>query len=396
MISTNEALKIVQENAFVPSFSTFPLLESIGKILAEDIVADRDFPPFDRVAMDGIGLNFSNIDSKFIVENTQFAGEPQKSLSNPNACLEVMTGAVLPLNCDTIIRYEDVDIQEVNGQKVAIVTIPLEEIKQGQNIHKKGIDRKAGDILLKKGTKISPAEIAVMASVGKANVLVQTPPRVAVISTGDELVDIDQTPEYYQIRMSNSYMLAGALQNLGIRANRFHLTDDKELLFKHLEQILENHDVILLSGGVSAGKKDFLPEVLTDLGVKKLFHKVAQKPGKPFWFGKTDEGRTVFALPGNPVSTFLCFCKYALPSIKGTPDKKEFVVLDKDVFFKPNLAYFAPAKTYFESGKLMASPFEGSGSADFANLTDCDGFIELSADYQEFKKGEVFEFIRFR
>jgi molybdopterin molybdotransferase len=396
MISTNEALKIVQENAFVPTISTIPLLESMGRILAEDIVADRDFPPFDRVAMDGIGLNFSNIDLKFTIENTQFAGESQKSLSNPNACLEVMTGAVLPLHCDTVIRYEDVDIQEVNGQKVASVIIPLEEIKQGQNIHKKGIDRKIGDILLKKGTKISPAEIAVMASVGKVNVMVQTPPRVAVISTGDELVDIDQTPEDYQIRMSNSYMLAGALQNVGITANRFHLTDDKDLLFKYLEKILENHDVILLSGGVSAGKKDFLPEVLTQLGVKKLFHKVAQKPGKPFWFGKTNNNKVVFALPGNPVSTFLCFCKYALPSIKGTTDKKEFVVLDKDVFFKPDLAYFVPAKTYFQEGKLMATPFEGSGSADFANLTDCDGFIELLADFQEFKQGEVFEFIRFR
>jgi molybdopterin molybdotransferase len=396
MISTNEALKIVQENAFVPSISTVPLLESMGRILAEDVAADRDFPPFDRVAMDGIGINFSNLDSKFIVENIQFAGESQKSLSNSNACLEVMTGAVLPSGCDTAIRYEDVDIQELNGQKIATITIPLEEIKQGQNIHKKGIDRQAGDVLLKKGIKISPAEIAVMASVGKASVLVQTPPRVAVISTGDELVDIDRTPEYYQIRMSNSYMLAGALQNVGITANRFHVIDDKELMFKYLEQILLSHDVILLSGGVSAGKKDFLPEILTELGVKKLFHKVAQKPGKPFWFGKTDEGKTVFALPGNPVSTFLCFCKYALPSIIGTPGKKEFVVLDRDVIFKPNLAYFVPARTYFQDGKLMATPFEGSGSADFANLMDCDGFIELPADYQEFKKGKVFEFIRFR
>jgi molybdopterin molybdotransferase len=395
MISTEEALKIVQENAFVPTVSSVPLLKSLGRILAEDIVADRDFPPFNRVAMDGIGVSFSNLDSNFVIENIQFAGEAQKSLFNPNACLEVMTGAVLPTNCDTVIRYEDVDIHEVNGKKVVSINIPLTEIKQGQNIHKKGIDRNAGDVLLKKGTKISPAEIAVMASVGKVNVLVQTPPRVAVISTGDELVDIDQTPEYYQIRMSNSYMLAGALQNVGVVANRFHLTDDKELLFKHLEEILENHDIILLSGGVSAGKKDFLPEVLTDLGVKKLFHKVAQKPGKPFWFGKTDEGKTVFALPGNPVSTFLCFCKYALPSIKGTPEKKEFVVLDKGIFFKPNLAYFVPAKTYFQEGKLMATPFEGSGSADFANLTDCDGFIELPADYQEFKAGSVFEFIRF-
>jgi molybdopterin molybdotransferase len=406
MISTKEALKIVQDNAFVPNISIVTLLESLGRILAEDIVADRDFPPFDRVAMDGIGIKASQIlegesksDSKIPplgVRGLQFAGEPQKTLSDSNACLEVMTGAILPLGCDAVIRYEDVDIQDVDGQKKAFVNIPLNEIMQGQNIHKKGIDRKAGDILLKKGMKISPAEIAIMASVGKNNVLVQTLPRVAVISTGDELVDIDQTPEYYQIRMSNSYMLAAALQNLGITANLFHLTDDKELLFKYLEQILSNHDVILLSGGVSAGKKDFLPEILTDLGVKKLFHKVAQKPGKPFWFGKTDDNKVIFALPGNPVSTFLCFCKYALPSIKGTTDKKEFVVLDKDVFFKPDLAYFVPAKTYFQEGKLMATPIEGSGSADFANLTDCDGFIELPADFQEFKKGDVFEFIRFR
>lgn len=229
-----------------------------------------------------------------------------------------------------------------------------------------------------------------MASAGKTIVKVQMPPSVAVISTGDELVEITVNPLPYQIRMSNSYLLAAALERVGVKANLFHLTDDKELLFNKLKEILSNHDVILLSGGVSAGKKDFVPEILTDLGVKKLFHKVAQKPGKPFWFGKTDEGKTVFALPGNPVSTFLCFCKYFLER------KNESVILDKDLFFKPDLTYFVPVKTYFQEGKLMATPFEGSGSADFANLTDCDGFVELPAENQVFKKGEVFEFIRFR
>ena len=403
MISTKEALQIVQENAFVPAVSKVYLLESLGKILAEDIVADRDFPPFDRVAMDGIAAPHppkGELKSDYKIptlgiSGLQYAGESQKTLSDPNACMEVMTGAILPLGCDAVIRYEDVDIKEVEGKKVVNINIPFSEIKQGLNIHKKGTDRKAGDVLLQKGMKISPAEIAIMASVGKVEVSVQMLPRVAVISTGDELVDIDETPEYYQIRMSNSYMLAGALQNVGIVANRFHLTDDKELLFSKLQEILSNHDVILLSGGVSAGKKDFLPEILSNLGVKKLFHKVAQKPGKPFWFGKTDNNKVAFALPGNPVSTFLCFCKYALPSIKGTT-KKEFVVLDKNVFFKPSLTYFIPAKTYFQAGKMMATPFAGSGSADFTNLTDCDGFIELSADFQEFKQGEIFEFIRFR
>lgn len=388
MISVKEALKIVTENAFITNISEVPLLESLGKILAEDIVADRDFPPFDRVAMDGIAINQKA--GSFQIEATQYAGETQKSLQNSENCMEVMTGAVLPLGCDTVIRYEDVEIQGIDGGKFAKITIPLHEISEGQNIHRKSSDRKVGDVLLQKGLKISPPEIAVMASVGKATVKIEIPPRVAVISTGDELVEITANPLPYQIRMSNSYMLSSALERVGVKANLFHLTDDKELLFNKLKQILSNHDVILLSGGVSAGKKDFVPEILNDLGVKKLFHKVAQKPGKPFWFGKTDKGKTVFALPGNPVSTFLCFCKYFLER------RNEVVVLDKDVFFKPNLTYFVPVKTYFQDGKLMATPFEGSGSADFANLTDCDGFVELPAENQVFKKGEVFEFVRFR
>lgn len=389
MISVNEALKIVKENAFVPSISAVSLLKSLGLILAENIIADRDFPPFNRVAMDGVAITKSDAKT-FEIESTQFAGESQNTLQNPQKCIEVMTGAVLPLGCDTVIRYEDIDVQEVNGIKYAKTTIPLNEIKAGQNIHPKGSDRKAGDLLLKKGLLISPPEIAVMASVGKDKILVENPPRVAVISTGDELVEITTNPKPYQIRMSNSYMLAGALAQVGIKANLFHLMDDKELLMSKLKEILSNHDILLLSGGVSAGKKDFVPEILTNLGVNKLFHKVAQKPGKPFWFGKSEEGKTVFALPGNPVSTFLCFCKYFLNQ------KEEQVMLDKDVLFKPNITYFVPVKTYFQNGKMMATPFEGSGSADFANLTDCDGFVELPADNQKFKAGEVFGFVRFR
>ena len=401
MISVNEALKIVKENAFTPSISEVPVLESLGLILAENIIADRDFPPFNRVAMDGVAIahstfrggNSSNFDvEKWMpfIEDTQYAGESQRQLSTPKNCMEVMTGAVLPLGCEAVVRYEDLEIEEFERSKHAKFLISQREIKDWQNIHPQGSDRKAGDVLLWKGLKISPPEIAVMASVGKDKVLVEIPPRVAVISTGDELVEITTNPEPYQIRMSNSYMLAGALAQIGIKANLFHLKDDKELLLSKLKEILLNHDILLLSGGVSAGKKDFVPEILTNLGVKKLFHKVAQKPGKPFWFGKSEEGKTIFALPGNPVSTFLCFCKYFLNQ------KQEQVILDKDVFFKLNSTYFVPVKTYFQNGKMMATPFEGSGSADFANLTDCDGFVELPADSQEFKAGEMFGFVRFR
>ena len=402
MISVEEAFQIVLQHPFCSQPEPVALLDASNRILAEDIVADRDFPPFNRVAMDGIAFLLEAINpSEIVLENTQYAGESQKSLLDTKACLEVMTGAVLPLGCDTVVRYEDVAFFEKDEQKFASITIPFDELKKGQNIHQQGIDKQQGQRLLAKGTKISPAEIAVIASVGKPFVLVESLPKVAVISTGDELVEINTQPQPHQIRMSNSYMLASALSIAGIRANLFHLIDHKELLSQKLSEILALHDIILLSGGVSVGKKDFVPEILSRLGVQKLFHKVAQKPGKPFWFGvqQNEAGQTtkhLFALPGNPVSTFLCFTKYALPIIKQALPKYEEVILAKSVFFKPPLTYFAPAKVYFENGQILAIPFEGSGSADFANLTECDGFVELSPEKQEFIQGERVKFIRFR
>jgi len=402
MITSQEAYQIIQQYTFPQQNEKVALLSSKGRILAESITADRDFPPFNRVAMDGIAFAFEGINpAAILVEQIQFAGETQKQLQDTHACIEIMTGAILPSGCDTVVRYEDVTIEEIEGKKIAKITIPFEEITLGQNVHRQGSDKIAGQILLEAGIRISPAEIAVMASVGKQVVEVVASPKVAVISTGDELVDIAVKPESHQIRMSNSYMLAAALQTWNIEAQLFHLTDDPEVLTEKLTQILEEHDVILLSGGVSAGKKDYVPEILAQLGVKKCFHKVAQKPGKPFWFGTKDvennEGKKlVFALPGNPVSTFLCFCKYALPVIAQQKPKVEQVSLAKEVFFKPNLTYFAPAQVYFDNGKMLAIPFEGSGSADFANLTNCDGFVELPSEKTHFEIGEIVNFVRFR
>ncbi|MEA5139729.1 molybdopterin molybdotransferase MoeA [Arcicella rigui] len=396
MISVEEALKIVQANPHSTAVVELPLMASVGKILAENILADRDFPPFNRVAMDGLAFCFEKIDfQKITIENIQFAGEAQKTLQDASKGIEVMTGAILPLGCDTVVRYEDINIQQDGEVKFASISIAKEEIVKGQNVHVQGSDRHAGEVLLQKGIKISPAEIAVMASVGKSKVQVQSTPKIAIISTGDELVEIDKTPLAYQIRTSNAYMLSAALQQIGVEASTFHLIDEEKVLYQKLKEIIATYDILLLSGGVSAGKKDFVPAILADLGLEKLFHKVAQKPGKPMWFGKTPTGKIIFALPGNPVSTFLCFCKYVLPTLK-SESKHEEVILDKDIIFKPDLTYFVPVKTYFEAGKMMAKPFLGSGSADFANLTDCDGFVELPAQKQIFKAGEVFSFVRFR
>ncbi len=400
MISVQEALNFIAQSPLNRRIQQVDLLDSIGKILAEDVIADRDFPPFNRVAMDGIAITYE-ARTTWTIEKIQYAGTPQLALEQATHGIEVMTGAILPAGCDTVIRYEDLDIRPAEGSKQARLVVPLEEIKKGQHVHQKGIDRKEGSVILAKGLRITPAEIAILATVGKTQVWVEMPPKVAIISTGDELVEINETPLSYQIRQSNSYMLASALQQHGIKAQRFHLIDDPAVLSQRLANILENHDILLLSGGVSAGKKDYVPEILRALGVQQRFHKVAQKPGKPFWFGtkKNETGsitQLVFALPGNPVSTFLCFLQYAQPVITNQILRYEEVHLAQKVYFKPSLTYFAPAKTYFDEGKQMALPFEGSGSADFANLTSCDGFVLLPAEQQEFPAGTLVKFIRFR
>ena len=194
MISTNEALQIVLENTPAPQTQKVSLRSCIGRILAENIVADRDFPPFNRVAMDGIAVAFEAGKTKWQIENRQYAGEPQKRLSNPENCIEVMTGAVLPEGTDTVIRYEDFIIE---GKRAAL-SIDYQELKLSQNVHQQGSNRTFGDILIEAGSKISPAEMGVIASVGKTEVLVNHIPSVAIISTGDELVDIDQIPLPHQ------------------------------------------------------------------------------------------------------------------------------------------------------------------------------------------------------
>ena len=186
-----------------------------------------------------------------------------------------------------------------------------------------------------------------------------------------------------------------------IKSQLFHFNDDKTLIFKGLKKVLSKFDIVILSGAVSEGKFDFVPQVLAQLGVEKLFHKVAQRPGKPFWFGKFQEKSVIFALPGNPVSTFLCAYRYVVPflkhSLQSTVHSSEYAVLSEKVVFKPNLTYFLPVKLKnTEGGILEAKPLAGHGSGDLANLNDADGFLELPQTQDVFEKGEAFLLIRYR
>ncbi|HZI24967.1 MAG TPA: molybdopterin molybdotransferase MoeA [Chryseolinea sp.] len=396
MVSVREASDIIFSNPYHPSIETIPIQDVANRVLGEKITADRAFPPFDRVAMDGIAIDFQkfkNGQHEFSVEFTQAAGSPEKKLQSPNNCVEVMTGAVLPVGTDTVIRYEDLEIKD----KVArILSAPVEE---GQNISRKGIDCQQGDELLGPGMLLSPSEVALLASVGKANVQVFSLPRTAIISSGDELVDIKDVPLPHQIRRSNTYAIEAGMHPLKWNAQHFHFPDDKSVLLKSLEKVLNDHDVLILSGGVSKGKFDFIPEVFEELGVKKLFHHVNQRPGKPFWFGKSREGKTVFALPGNPVSTYMCFYRYIKPWILKSLRVETSALtaaLAKDFSFGPNLTYFLQVKVETESGKLLAFPDPGGGSGDFVNLKNVTGFLELPSERSTFSAGEVFPYFPFR
>ncbi len=395
MISVQEASSIILSNLWSSAIELIDLNSAVGRILAEPIFADRNFPPFNRATMDGIAISskiFQAGQKEFSIEGVQPAGTPQLKLNNPQACFEVMTGAMLPIGTDAVVRYEDVEIKDNKA------TVLLNEVIARQNIHSEGQDAKQGQQLLSSGLKISPAEVALIASVGKSKVQVFRFPKTAIISTGDELVNIDQTPLPYQIRRSNDIALQSALSELGCSSQTFHLSDSKEILATNLRKIFEEHDLIILSGGVSKGKFDFVPEVLESLGVKKLFHQVSQKPGKPFWFG-TSKTNIVFALPGNPVSTYMCFYRYIKPWLLkslGSEIKTSQVILAKDFSFKPPLTYFLQVNVKNESGKLMAYPDAGGGSGDFANLKEVDGFLELPSEQKEFKAGEVFSYYPFR
>lgn len=255
-----------------------------------------------------------------------------------------------------------------------------------------------GDVLLLPGDLISPAEIALLASVGRPEIFVQKVKPIAIVSTGDELVPIEATPLTWQIRRSNGVALASSLSTLNTRSDLYHLPDEPAVLEKELKSIIETHDVVILSGGVSKGKFDYVPGILEKLGIRKGFHQVKQRPGKPFWFGR-NESTTVFALPGNPVSTFLCFHRYIKPWIEaglGIKHGKRQAILAADFVFRPDLTYFLQVKIDASEGRLLAIPDPGEGSGDFANLRNVDGFIELPSERSDFKKGEIFPFITFR
>jgi molybdopterin molybdotransferase len=304
-----------------------------------------------------------------------------------------MTGAMLPVGTDTVIRYEDLSIKD------KIAKIQILPSKAGLNIHKKGIDRKQDEVIVDKGKIINPAEIGIAATIGKNEILVRKRVKAMVISTGEEIIPVSATPKPHQIRTSNSYALQACLKKWGVEADTVLLPDSQEIIEQKLGEYLKVYDVLILSGGVSAGKFDFVPKALENQGVSRLFHKVAQRPGKPFWFGVKEE-KAVFALPGNPVSTFMCLHRYFKPWLdasQGVSTERIRAELGKDFAVKFALTYFLQVKLVQSSnGIWKAMPVEGNGSGDLASLVDSDAFMELPLGKEVFRSGEQYVVWRYR
>ena len=399
MISPTEAEAAIR--AHVPQLpcESAPLAQLAGAVLREAIVASRDQPPFDRVTMDGIAFASAAGRREFRIAGTQAAGARQMVLAADDACFECMTGAVLPMGCDCVVPVERIAI----AAGVARLDDDVAP-SAGMNVHPRGLDCRAGTVLLQPGATLGPPEVAVIASAGLARADVSRQPRIVVISTGDELIEPGEPVAEWQIYRSNAYGVLAALQRRGFtRLSHDHLPDDLATLRRRLRELLDANDVLVMSGGVSMGKFDFIPQVLTELGVSLVFHKIAQRPGKPMWFGvgptTEQQGRAVFALPGNPVSTLICLTRYVISGLaaamSATPAAAEVVALAGAYEVKPALALFLPVRLAAdELGHICAHPRPTKGSGDFTSLIGTDGFVELPPGPATVASGTVVPFYR--
>lgn len=382
--------------AAMPACATarVPLAAATGMTLAETVRAERDQPPFDRATMDGIAVAAAAVaagSAGFRVAGIQAAGAPRSRLDDSAACMEIMTGAVLPEGADTVIPVERIRMD--NG------IARLEDnysAEPGQFIHRRASDHKAGATLLQPGTGIGAAEMAILTASGQPDVAIAGWPEIAVISTGDELVDVGAPLADHQIRSSNDRAIEAALRLHGCdKTRRARLPDDEASLMTEIGELHDACDVLILSGGVSMGKYDYVPLVLQRLGVQLVFHKILQRPGLPMWFGCSAAGKPVFALPGNPVSTLVCLTRYVLPALlsaQGRVIPIEMLPLAEDVHFAPDLCWFLPVAIDHSSGSPRAVPKPTNTSGDFIGLRGTAGFVELPRGKEHFQAGESVRF----
>lgn len=398
MLTPADAERLIGEHLACLPIESLPLAQTAGAVLRENVYAERDQPPFDRVAMDGIALSSAGVregHGRLRVQGIQAAGDPPLALASRAGCIEVMTGAVLPGGCDAVVPIEQIAL--TNGEAELRADAPIEP---WQHVHRRASDTRQGSLLLAAGTRLAAPEVAIAASAGMARVRVSHQPTIAVLSTGNELIEPGEPILAHQVRRSNVYGILAALRGHGfLRAADEHVLDDAELLRARLKFHLDTHDVLILSGGVSAGRFDLVPGALAALGAREIFHHVAQRPGRPLWFGVAPSGAAVFALPGNPVSTLVCLARYVIPALYAamgeTASAPERIALAAPVAVSTKLTSFLPVRVEIDEwGRAWAVPCPTNGSGDFTALAGTHGFVELPPGPNDHPKGFVTRLFR--
>ena len=393
MISVEEARDIILGNINIPGEEEASLLDSLGRVIAENVYSHLTVPPWNNSAMDGYAVISSDIKSasgqnpaRLKVLEDLPAGKVSDRIITSGETIRIMTGAPIPSGADAVVMHE---VTEKDGEFVKVFS----PVSVNENIRPAGEDINVGDLLIKKGRLITPADIGIMATVQKSKVMVFQKPRVAILSTGDELVDIDEPITRGKIVNSNSYSLEAQVRDIG--AIPVHLgiaKDTKEALEKKLLSGLSS-DVLVTSGGISVGDFDFVKDVLKDLGMEMKFWKVAMKHGKPLAFGDI-RGKPVFGLPGNPASSMLCFELFVRPALlkmSGRSDifRKEVIAESiEDIKNKPGRRYFIRTITYFKDGRYFFKTTGPQGSGILTSMTLANSLAIISENSSLLKKGE--------
>jgi molybdopterin molybdotransferase len=405
MLTVDEALALVVQEVRPLSPVVCSLRDARGCLLAEDLVADADQPTFDKSLVDGYAVLTADFraDSGPVLnlgESIMAGQSPSRPLA-PGETAQVMTGAPVPDEADAVVMQERTHASE--GK----VRFDPQSVYPGMNVLARAGICRAGTLLLASGSALSPPALALLASLGQSRVRAVPRPRVSIVSTGDELVEPDRVPGPGQIRNSNAIMLESLAIDQGAEPRVLPLAPDRR---NELREILEaglGADMMLVTGGVSAGQRDLVPAVLAELGVQCVFHKVRLKPGKPIWFGRSpghqkSQGCLVFGLPGNPVSAlvgFLLFVKPAIRMLMGRPPlsaELESVRLANDFHHRGDRPTYHPARRIAapgSAGGAAVQTVEWAGSADLVGVANADGLAVFPAGDRVFQAGEIVRFL---
>jgi molybdopterin molybdotransferase len=408
MLTVTEALEAVLEHSRALPAASCPLALALDCVLAEDVRADLDSPPFDKALVDGYAVRSSDLmgpERWLAVGEAIMAGRcPTRALGQGEAAV-VMTGAPIPAGCDAVVMHE----QTRPHNEGVVVLEPV--VKPGQNMLRRGREMRAGDVVVARGSVLQPARLGVLASVGRTEIAIVPRPRVAIVPTGDELVEPGQAPGPGQIRNSNAVMLHALAIEEGAHSEVLPIAPDlPEPLGRILARGLE-FDLLVIAGGVSAGQRDLVPATLERLGVRRVFHKLRLKPGKPLWFGIGPQrgdfgGALVFGLPGNPVSGlvgFLLFVKMACRALAGKPVPRcrwAVARLDGPFVHRGDRTTFFPAKLVESAdepaGPPVIAPLDWAGSADLRTAAAADGFAVFQAGDREYASGDIVDYLPMR